>query len=93
MKLIGKNTLVDFSKTHADIRSALASWIAEVEEAKWKTMQEIKQRYVHASIISGNRVVFNIKGNKYRVEAKISFDFDIVRITRVGTHAEYNKWQ
>lgn len=71
----------------------MASWIAEVEEANWKTMQDIKQRYVHASIISGDRVVFNIKGNKYRVEAKISLEFGIVRLTRIGTHAEYTKWQ
>ena len=92
MKLIGLKILQELSREHADVRASLASWIAEVEEAEWQSTQDIKKRFIHASIISHERVVFNIKGNKYRVDTKINFFFRIVKIIRAGTHAEYDRW-
>jgi len=92
VKLIGLGILEELSEEHADVRTPLACWIAEVREAQWRSMQDIKRRYVHASIISHDRVVFNIKGPKYRVDTKINFTHQIVKIMRAGTHAEYDRW-
>jgi len=77
---------------HADVRGAIAAWRVEVEDAEWRSPADIKARYPSASILSDNRVIFNIKGNNYRLETKVNYDAKLVLITRVGTHAEYTKW-
>jgi mRNA interferase HigB len=92
MRLVGKELLAEFAGQHADIRSSLNAWILEVEDADWNGTADIKARYPSASILSENRVVFNIKGNKYRVETKVSFEIKVVLAKRIGTHAEYSKW-
>jgi mRNA interferase HigB len=92
MRLVGKELLAEFAKQHADIRSPLNAWIFEVEEANWSGPSEIKARYPNASFLSDNRVIFNIKGNAYRVESKVSYEITVVLVKRIGTHAEYSKW-
>jgi mRNA interferase HigB len=92
MRLVGKELLAEFAKQHADIRSPLNAWIFEVEEANWSGPSEIKARYPNASFLSDNRVIFNIKGNAYRVETKVSYEITVVLVKRIGTHAEYSKW-
>jgi mRNA interferase HigB len=92
MRLVGKELLAEFAKEHADIRSPLNAWIFEVEEANWSGPSEIKARYPNASFLSDNRVIFNIKGNAYRVETKVSYEITVVLVKRIGTHAEYSKW-
>ena len=67
-------------------------WIAEVKEAEWSTPLEVKQRYPRASVLEDNRMVFRLKGNHYRLVAKVSYKNQIVRVERVGTHAEYDTW-
>ncbi len=93
MKVLGKKHLEEFSRHHANVRSQLSAWFHEVEEAQWRKPMDIKARYPHASILSGNRVIFNIKGNDYRIDTKISYKLQIVTIKRIGTHAEYDKWK
>lgn len=74
------------------MRGQLRAWAAEVEDADWQNTMDIKNRYPSASIIAGGRVVFNLKGNKYRLDARINFPTRIVLVVRVGTHAEYDRW-
>lgn len=93
MKVIGKRILFEFSKSHADVASQVSAWLAEAEEAEWSTPNDVKTRYVHASFLSDNRVVFNIKGNKYRIDTKINYQHQIVLVKRIGTHSEYSKWR
>ena len=93
MKVVGRELLDDFSRGHADARSQIASWLYEVEDAEWQTPNDIKQRYSHASFVADNRVIFNLKGNKYRIDVKVSYKIQVVMIVRVGTHAEYDKWR
>lgn len=64
-----------------------------MEEAEWKGSADVKARYPTASFLSDNRVIFNIKGNKFRVETKLNYDVKVVLATRIGTHAEYSKWK
>lgn len=92
MKLIGKQTLQDFIGKHADARSQIESWKAEVEEAKWSTPHELKGRYPKASILRSQNVVFDICRNKYRLWVKVSYKNEIVLIEKIGTHKEYEKW-
>lgn len=93
MRLVGRQLLDDFAMRHAEIRSPLNAWICEVEEAQWKGSADVKARYPTASFLSDNRVIFNIKGNKFRVETKLNYDVKVVLATRIGTHAEYSKWK
>jgi mRNA-degrading endonuclease HigB of HigAB toxin-antitoxin module len=53
---------------------------------------DVKARYPTASFLSDNRVIFNIEGNRYRIETKVSYEITVVLVRRVGTHAEYSKW-
>jgi mRNA interferase HigB len=91
MRLLGKPKLGDFARRHADIRSPLEAWICELEAAEWRGPADIKARYPTASFLTENRVIFNIKGNKYRVETKVNYEIDVVLVTWIGTHAEYSK--
>jgi len=91
MKLVGRNKLESFSKKQSRAEEALNAWFNEVEHAEWKTPQDIKNRYGSADFLSGNRVIFNIKGNHYRLVVQVRYQNGIVAIQWVGTHAEYDK--
>lgn len=91
MRIIARRTLREFYAAHADAKSALEAWFYEASVAKWAEPQDIKQRYPSADILPGNRVVFNIKGNTYRLIIKIHYNTGIVFIRFVGTHADYDK--
>jgi mRNA interferase HigB len=92
MRLVGKELLAQFANDHADIRGPLSAWIFEVEEANWTGPADVKARYPTASFLNDNRVIFNIKGNTYRIETKVNYEITVVLVRRVGTHAEYSKW-
>jgi len=89
--LIGKNVIAAFAQTHADAREPLAAWYHEVTNATWRTPKDIKARYPSASILPGRVVIFNIKGNHYRLEVCVAYNTGVVRIDYVGTHADYDK--
>lgn len=92
MKVIGVTRLQEFCDKHSDARGQLWAWLAEAEAAVWKTPSDIKQKFGSASILAGNIVVFNIKGNTYRLVIKVAYNTGIVKIERLGTHAEYSRW-
>jgi mRNA interferase HigB len=83
--------LRDFWENHADCEQQLKSWFREAQKAEWKNPNDIKTAYPSASILNENRVVFNIKGNNYRLIVKISYDYEMVWIRFIGTHGEYDK--
>ncbi len=91
MRVIAKKTLRDFWGKHKDCEQPLKSWFQEASSAEWKNSNEIKLKYPTASIIGDNRVVFNIKGNAYRLIIKINFDYKMIWIRFIGTHSEYDK--
>ena len=70
---------------------ALKSWIAEAKAAKWASPQDIKKQYANASVIGNNRMVFNIKGNDYRLIVAIAYKMQFVYVKFIGTHADYDK--
>jgi mRNA interferase HigB len=91
MRVISRRPLVEFAKRHPDAKSELDAWFHEVEGADWRNPAEVKQKYGTASILRGNRVVFNLCGNKYRLIAKINYHYAIVYVRFLGTHTEYDK--
>jgi len=91
MRVIAKKTLREFWKIHPDSEQQLKAWFQEAENAEWNSPNRIRQMYPSASILNDNRIVFNIKGNTYRLIVKINYDYQMVWIRFVGTHSEYNK--
>lgn len=91
MRIIAKKTLRDFWFRHADCEEQLKSWFKEAEKAKWMNINELKVSYPNASILNENRIVFNIKGNNYRLIVKFNFSYGIGWVRFIGTHAEYDK--
>lgn len=91
MRVISKKTLREFWIIHKEAEQPLRTWYSEASRAQWKTPNQIKKDYVKASIISNNRVVFNICGNKYRLIVKINYKRSWVFIRFIGTHEDYSK--
>lgn len=91
MRLIALKTLRDFWTAHPDVEQALRAWADEVRQAEWSQPTDIKERYASASVLKDRRVVFNVKGNQYRVVVAIAYQFRAVYVKFVGTHAEYDQ--
>jgi mRNA interferase HigB len=91
LRVIAKKILREFWVKHEDSEQQLKSWFREAEKAEWNNPNQIQAEYSTASITKENRVVFNIKGNNYRLIAKINFEYQMVWIRFIGTHAEYDK--
>jgi mRNA interferase HigB len=70
---------------------ALKAWFAEAKAAKWTSPQDIKKQYANASVLGNNRMVFNIKGNDYRLIVAIAYKMQFVYVKFIGTHADYDK--
>ena len=91
MRVFARKTLREFWTNHSDSEDALKAWFSEAENSQWESPADIKDKYPNASILPENRVIFNIKGNNYRLVVKINYDYGQVFIRFVGTHAEYDK--
>jgi mRNA interferase HigB len=91
MRVIAVRSLAEFWQRHPDAERPLRAWYDEVTRASWQTPAEVKAQFGNASILGGRRVVFNIKGNRYRLVAALAYNTGILFIKFVGTHAEYDR--
>lgn len=91
MRVIAIGRLREFWEKHPDAEQALRAWYDEAKHADWPTPQAIRARYAHASFVGRNRVVFNIKGNSYRLVVAVAWRFGAVYVKFIGTHAEYDR--
>ena len=97
MRVIAKKTLTRFvdtlkgNKEQKAVKAALESWFHEAANAIWSTPADVVRKYASASIVGSDRVVFNVKGNSYRLVVAISYAHQIVFIKWVGSHADYDK--
>ncbi len=93
MRIIKVKTIYDYCKLpkYKNAEKQLQSWIYEAKYTDWDSASELKLKYKNASIISSKRVVFNIKGNEYRLVVDIEYKLKIVFIVWFGTHTEYDK--
>lgn len=93
MILIGRKRLTEFLTRHPDARPWLNAWTAEIASADWKGPQDIKERYRSASFLPSNTVVFNVKGNQFRMEVQVAYKTGRVVVKRIGTHSQYTRWR
>lgn len=89
MRIISRRILREFWEKHPDACVPLQTWFHDVERATWKTPVDIKAIYKNASFVANNRVVFNIKGNHFRLVVVVVYQHGVVYIRFVGTHEEY----
>ena len=74
MRIIAKKMLREFYESYEDAKEPLLSWYREVKKEDWDTPAKVKEKYRNASVLGGNRVIFNIKGNKYKLVVKINYE-------------------
>ncbi len=91
MRIFTYKRLREFWEEHPDARQPLLAWYKEAENADWDTPAAVKSRYANASFIRNNRVVFNVKGNDYRLVVQINYLYRAVYVRFLGTHAEYDR--
>lgn len=92
MKVVGRKRLDDFCRRHGNVRGAVDAWLAEVEDTGWETPHGLKGRYPQASLVGDRRVVFNLRGNRYRLDVKVDYQRQLILVVRIGTHADYDDW-
>jgi mRNA interferase HigB len=97
MRVISRRALRDYVERLAGrsdrpaVKAALDAWFHEVSKASWANSSDVKRRYATASIVSADRIVFNIKGNDHRLVVAVDFELGIVWIKWLGTHSEYDR--
>jgi mRNA interferase HigB len=97
MRIIARRSLQEFVATrmrykdHPALKAATDAWFSEVSKAHWQSMADVKRLYATASVVSNDRVVFNIKGNDYRLVVSVDFNKEIVWIKWIGTHRDYDR--
>jgi mRNA interferase HigB len=90
-RIFAKSTLRDFWENYPDSEQYLKTWYDTAMNANWKTPADVKMSYANASILKDSRIVFNIKGNSYRLVIEFNFEHQLAFVRFIGTHADYNK--
>ena len=90
-RVIAKRTIMEFWEKHAETEQYMKTWYDIARTADWKSPADVKQTFANASILKEGRVVFNIKGNDYRLVARINFEKQWMFIRFIGSHAKYDK--
>ena len=91
MKVVGRERLQAFCVQHADARKWIENWLFEVEVANWSAPGDITARFPSASFLAGNVVIFNVKGNDYRLEVTAAYKTGVVVVKWAGTHSDYDR--
>ena len=97
MRIIARRSLRDFvdrqkgHKDQASLKAALDAWFDEVKKARWSNTADVKRSYATASIVAADRIVFNVKGNAYRLVVAVDYEKSIVWIKWIGTHGDYDR--
>jgi len=91
VNVISRKTLAEFYEKHADSYEQLETWYKVCRKAEWQNFNEVKVAFPSADWVGDDRVVFNVKGNKYRLLVRFSFRYKAIQVKWIGTHAEYDK--
>ena len=91
MRVISRKRLKAFWDGHPDARAQLQAWYADAKRVTWRSPADVKGVYRNASVLVNGRVVFNVKGNRYRLVVAVQYRFGIVTIRFVGTHQAYDR--
>lgn len=91
MRIIGMGVLNSFCEKHSDCRTWIANWVSDVKGSQWKTPHDIKMRYSSVSFLEDRIIIFNVRGNDYRLVVQVTFSLGIVAIKWAGTHSQYDR--
>lgn len=91
MRIITKRRLQAFWERHPDAEGPLQIWYDQVSKDDWERPTQVRERYANARIIGNQRLVFNIKGNHYRLVIEVNYQHGKVYIRFIGTHAQYDR--
>jgi len=90
-RVFSKSTLREYWEKHPDSEQYLKTWYETVMNSNWERPNDVKETFVNASVMKNNRIIFNIKGNSYRLVAKFNYEKQWIFVKFIGTHSEYNK--
>jgi mRNA interferase HigB len=90
-RIFAKGTLREFWERHPEVEHPLKVWYEDVLDATWKSPADVKKQYATASILKGGRIVFNIRGNLFRLVARFDFEKRFVYIRFIGSHKDYDR--
>jgi mRNA interferase HigB len=90
MRVVGRQVLEELCQRHPDARRWIEHWLSYAESADWRTPSELKNSYAAASFLRDNVVIFNVKGNKYRLEATVAYRVGVIALNWAGTHSAYD---
>ena len=91
MRIISRRTLRLFWESHPDAEEPLKTWFDEMEKTEWSSFNDLKLKFKNASLVGNNRIVFNIRGNKYRLIVRLKLGYGKGYIRFIGIHKEYDK--
>mgnify|MGYP000349300834 CR=1 FL=1 len=91
MRVVGLELITAFIKKHPAGKGAIETWYYDTKKGCWKNSMDIKNRYANASFLVENHVVFNLRGNKFRLVTCVAYNTGIVMVKWIGTHAEYSR--
>lgn len=97
MRIIARRSLRRFVQSlagHKDqpaVKAALDAWFDEVKKARWRSSADVRRSYATASIVSADRIVFNVKGNAYRLVVAVDFERSVAWIKWIGSHKDYDR--
>jgi mRNA interferase HigB len=91
MRITGREQLDAFCRMHTDARKWIENWLADVESVAWKAPRDIRERYASASFLRDGLVIFNVKGNTYRLEVDVAYGAGVVSVRWIGTHRAYDE--
>jgi mRNA interferase HigB len=91
MRIVALGTLRDFWLEHPDAEVPLRSWYALASRAQWSNPADVRDSYRTASFVAGNRIVFDIGGNRFRLVVAVHYNRKVLFVRFVGTHAEYDR--
>lgn len=91
MRIVAKRTLREFWTKHAESELSLKTWYAHAKAAQWRSPADVRDTFRAADFVAGNRVIFDIAGNKYRLVGKVNYRRRVIFIRFVGTHRDYDR--
>ena len=91
MRIISRKRLIEFWVKHPDAEQPLRAWYTEAKKAYWRSPAEVKSFYRNVSVVGNQRLVFNIKGNDYRLVVLVDYSHSKIFIRFIGTHQEYDQ--
>ena len=93
MRLVGVPMLVEYAERNPDAKKDIEAWRLEVSSAYWANPHELRQSFPKASFVGDRQVVFNIRHNRFRMHVTVDYQSGTVIVRRIGTHAEYERWE